>query len=400
MPQRPADHRRTRVRHPWQGLSGLPATVWLVCGTTLVNRLGTMALPFLLLYLTEGRRWSAEEAGVAMMVYGAGGLVSAPLSGRLADRLGHARVLKASLLLSGAVLLAIPLAAGRPLLFLLVGVWAALGQAFWPSAMALLVGQAPPEKRKAVWALHRLAVNLGMAVGPALGGLIAHHDFRWVFWVDGFTTVVSGMLLVLFLGRIPNAPAEGGAPGRSPWTDGRLAYLLLGFLPVLAVFFQIEGALPLWVVRDLGLGTRFFGLIFTLNTLLIVVLEIALNLGMARWSHGRQLALGCLCYALGFGLTGLAHDRLPLLGTVVVWTFGEMILLPAMSDAVATLAPADRRGEYMGLYSLSFAAALALGPWLGVLAYARLGPAATWGGCALLGLASAALLGRFRTSPA
>lgn len=386
--------------NPWRGLAGLPSTVWLVCGTTLVNRLGTMALPFLLLYLTEARRWSAEEAGAALMVYGAGGLVSAPLSGRLADRLGHARVLKASLLLSGLLLLAIPLAGTRLLLFPLIALWAALSQAFWPSAMALLVGQAPAEKRKAVYALHRLAVNLGMAVGPALGGLLAHHDFRWVFWTDGITTVVSGLLLVLFLGRIPNAAAEDGAPGRSPWTDRRLAYLLLGFLPVLVVFFQIEGALPLWVVRDLGHGTKFFGLIFTLNTLIIVGLEVALNLSMARWNHGRQLALGCLCYAVGFGLTGFAHGRIPLLGTVVVWTFGEMILLPAMSDAVATLAPPDRRGEYMGLYALSFAAALALGPWLGVLAYARFGPLSTWLGCAVLGLASAGLLARFKAAAA
>ncbi|MBI4911886.1 MAG: MFS transporter [Acidobacteria bacterium] len=386
--------------NPWRGLKGLPSTVWLVCGTTLVNRLGTMALPFLLLYLTEARGWSAEQAGMAMMVYGAGGLVSSPVSGRLADRLGHARVLVASLLLSALALLAIPLAASRLLLFPLIALWAALGQAFWPSAMALLVSQAPPEKRKAVYALHRLAVNLGMAVGPALGGLIAHHSFRWVFWGDGLTTLLSGLLLVFFLKVQDNPAPEGGRPGRSPWTDRRLLFLLLAFLPVLVVFFQIEGALPLWVVRDLGHGTRFFGLIFTVNTLIIVGLEVALNLAMARWPHGRQLALGSLFYAAGFGLTAFAFTRGALVATVVVWTFGEMILLPAMSDAVATLAPADRRGEYMGLYALSFAAALALGPWLGVLAYSRLGPAATWGACALLGLGSAGLLSRFRARTA
>jgi len=385
--------------NPWRGLAGLPSTVWLVCASTLVNRLGTMAMPFLVLFLIQDRGWSAEDAGLAMLVYGAGALVAGPVAGRLADRLGHARVLKASLWSSGAAMALVPLVETRFLLFPLIALWAALTQAFWPSAMALLVDAAPAEQRRAVYALHRLAVNLGMAVGPATGGLIAHYSFRWVFWVDAATTLAAALILACFL-RPRIGAAAPGKPGRSPWGDPRLATLLLGFLPVLLVFFQIEGALPLWVVRDLGLGTRFFGLIFTVNTLLIVALEVALNLGMARWPHGRLLLLGSLCYAAGFGLTGFAVSRSLLLGTVVLWTFGEMILLPAMSDAVATLAPADRRGEYMGLYSLSFAAALTLGPWLGVLVYSRLGPAATWGGCAVLGLLSAGLLGRFRVATA
>ena len=384
--------------NPWRGLRGLPSTVWLVCGSTLVNRLGTMALPFLLLYLTEAQRWSPEQAGFALMVYGAGGLVSAPLAGRLSDRVGHARILKASLLLSAFALMAIPLAASRWALFALIALWAILGQAFWPAAMALLVGQAPPEKRKAVYALHRLAVNLGMAVGPALGGFIAHHSFSWVFWTDGLSTLASGLILLFFLRPAPEQHPEGSGPGRSPWTDGRLIYLLAAFLPVLMVFFQIEGALPLWVVRDLGLGTRFFGLIFTMNTLMIVALEVALNLAMGRWPHGRQLMLGSALMAVGFGLTAFAFTRSTLLATAVVWTFGEMVLLPGMSDAVGSLAPPRRRGEYMGLMSLCFAAAMALGPWLGVLAYARLGPAAAWGACCLAALLSAGLFGRFRAA--
>ncbi len=388
------------MRHPWRGLKGLPADVWLVCASTLVNRLGTMALPFLVLYLTGGRHWTPAQAGTAMMVYGAGALVTGPFAGRLADRLGHARILKASLWSSGSLLLLLPFATSRPLLFVLIFLWAALTQAFWPSAMALLADLAAPEQRKAVYALHRLSVNLGMAVGPALGGIIAHRSFTWVFWTDGLTTLAGATVLTLFLRSRPaSVPHPDAPPSASAWRDRRLAYLLLAFLPVLMVFFQIEGALPLWVTRDLGFDTRFFGLIFTVNTLVIVALEVALNLAMAHWTHGRQLLTGALCYAVGFGLTGLVRTRAALLGTVVVWTFGEMILLPAMSDAVATLAPPERRGEYLGLYSTTFAAGLALGPWLGVLAYAHLG-SALWAGCFVVAALGGLLMSRFRTSGA
>jgi len=383
--------------NPWRGLRGLPREVWLVCASTLINRLGTMALPFLVLYLTEGRRWSPAEAGYGMMVYGAGALAAGPFSGRLADRLGHVHVLKASLWSSGLMLLVLPYATTKPLLFTLIFLWAGLTQAFWPSAMALLTTLAPPEQRKAVFALHRLAVNLGMAVGPALGGFIAHRSYAWVFWTDGLSTLAGALMLGLVLKASPPIPhPHGHAPGQSPWRNRHLAFLLVPFVVLLMAFFQIEGTLPLWVVRDLGLGSRFYGLLFTVNTLLIVALEVALNLGMAHWGHGRQLFAGSLCFAFGFGLTAWATGHTTLILTTLVWSFGEMILFPAMSDAVATLAPPDRRGEYMGLLSLSFAAALALGPWLGVLAYAKVGPRAVWlstfGICLLAGLA----LVRFR----
>jgi predicted MFS family arabinose efflux permease len=384
--------------NPWRGLRGLPREVWLVCASTLINRLGTMALPFLVLYLTEGRRWTPEEAGIGMMVYGAGALVAGPFSGRLADRLGHVRILKASLWSSGLLLLIIPFATTKPLLFALIFLWAGLTQAFWPSAMALLTGLATPEKRKAVFALHRLAVNLGMAVGPAMGGFIAHHSYRWVFWTDGLSTLAGAVLLGLWLSTQPSPGApEGHARGASPWRDRHLAWLLLPFIPALMVFFQIEGTLPLWVVRDLGLGSRFFGLLFTVNTLLIVALEVPLNLAMSHWSHGRLLLLGSLCVAFGFGLTAWATTRITLILTTIVWTFGEMILFPAMSDAVATLSPPDRRGEYMGLLSVAFAAALALGPWLGVMTYAKAGPRVLWFATFGVALGAGLVLARFRT---
>lgn len=384
--------------NPWRGLRGLPREVWLVCASTLINRLGTMALPFLILYLTEGRRWTPAEAGYGMMVYGAGALTAGPFSGRLADRLGHVHILKASLWSSGALLLLLPFASTKPLLFALIFLWAGLTQAFWPSAMALLTGLAAPEQRKAVFALHRLSVNLGMAVGPAAGGLIAHHSYHWVFWTDGLSTL-AGATLLTFLLKAPPAPSlpHDHAPGGSPWRDRHLLFLLLPFIPALMVFFQIEGTLPLWVVRDLGLGSRFFGILFTVNTLLIVVFEVPLNLAMSHWRHGRLLLLGSLCLAVGFGLTAWATSYAMLIGTTVIWSFGEMILFPAVSDAVATLAPPDRRGEYMGLLSLAFAAALALGPWLGVLAYAKAGPRSVWLGSFLVAGAAGLLLARFRT---
>lgn len=213
--------------HPWSGILDLPRRVWLLCGCTLVNRMGTMAFPFLALYLVQGRHWTPQAAGSALLVYGAGNLAAAPFSGRLADRIGHGVLMRASLWGSGAMLLALPLAASPPVLSGAILLWALLTQAFWPSSMALLSVLVPPRQRRAVFALHRLATNLGMAVGPALGGFIAMAGFRWVFWVDGLTTLASAALLTLLFrsgkrsaARTKKAEAPPGSrPGRtSAWS--------------------------------------------------------------------------------------------------------------------------------------------------------------------------------------
>jgi predicted MFS family arabinose efflux permease len=386
--------------NPWRGVLALPRQAWLVCGCTLVNRMGTMAYGFLALYLVQVRHWTDGAAGDALLVCGAGALVSAPVAGPLADRVGHGAVLRWSLWGSGAMLMVLPLVGGRLPVLACVFLWHLLLQSFWPSSMALLTGLVEPDQRRAVFALHRTVSNLGLAAGPALGGVLAMVDFRWVFWTDGLSTLLSGLMLSLLLrsGAVPDRSGGGEAAegGRRAWRDGRLARLLLAFLPALMVFWQISGPLPLRVVRDLGFSSRFFGLIFTANTLIIVAVEVPLNLAMAHWRHGRAFALGALLIAAGFGGTGLARTHGAILALVAVWTFGEMILFPATADAVAALAPAHRRGEYMGLYSLTFALAIALGPWLGVRAYAQVGAGAVWTGCLLAGCASAAALWPFR----
>ena len=180
----------------------------------------------------------------------------------------------------------------------------------------------------------------------------------------------------------------------SGFRDARLRYFLLACLPVLVVFFQHEGPLPIFLVQDLHLTPAFYGTLFTLNTLIIVALEVKLNLLMARWPHRRSLALGAWLYAVGFGATALATTKTAILATVVIWTFGEMILLPTMSDYVAHIAPEERRGEYMGLYTTAFSVAFSFGPWLGTLSYEHWGAKLVWSGTFLVGALSAWLFSR------
>src|ERR1700712_1579946 len=145
----------TSAFNPWRGLKGLPADVWIIFVTSLINRAGVMALPFLVLYLTRYLHVSATLAGLALTVYGVGGLVTAPLAGRLCDRYGPFAVMRVSLALTGVILLLIPLAHDFRAVLAMTFCWAAAADAVRPATLSGLTEMVEPEQRKGAIALNR-----------------------------------------------------------------------------------------------------------------------------------------------------------------------------------------------------------------------------------------------------
>lgn len=390
--------------NPWRGLRGLPREAWVLFLTTLINRSGTMVLPFLVLYLSRARGFSAARAGFTLTVYGIGALVSAPIAGWLCDRIGPRRVMVATLFLSGTILFVFPLARHFNTILVLTFIWAVVSEGFRPAVMTDIADAVPPERRKAAIALIRLAINIGMSIGPAVGGLLATVAFPVIFVVDATTSIVAGIVLAAVLKRDrpdrqahPPLGAAPAAPALAP-RDGRrallFAYFLLAMLPVEIVFFQHEAAMPLFLVRDLGISEALYGALFTVNTLLIIALEVPITAATTHWPHRRALALGAFLFACGFGALAFTKSYLAVVASVIVWTFGEMVLLPTSGAFVADLAPAAKRGTYMGLYSMGFSVAFAIGPWLGTAVLERFGSTALWGGVFLCGCLSAAMMAR------
>ena len=132
--------------------------------------------------------------------------------------------------------------------------------------------------------------------------------------------------------------------------------------------------------------------LFTINTLLIVALEVPLNSATSRWPNTWSLVAGSLLFAIGFGALALVSSAGGILAMVVVWTFGEMMLFPAMAAHLGENAPDSLRGTYMGAYSMSLSIALTLGPWMGTQLLGAIGPAGIWSVMFALGALAAALM--------
>src|SRR5271168_1672268 len=173
--------------NPWRGLKNLPREMWMLAAATLVNRSGTMVLAFLVLYVTH--TFGVTPALAA--------LVAMPLAGILSDRVGPLPIMKASLFLTGFLLLLFPLAKSYSAILLMTFAFAVLNESLRPASLSMVSDLVPPAQRKAAFALSRLAVNLGMSVGPAIGGILAVYSFRWLFLVDGTTSILAGAVLAL-----------------------------------------------------------------------------------------------------------------------------------------------------------------------------------------------------------
>lgn len=394
----------------WRSLKGLPRGVWVLSAATLINRAGTMVLPFLVLYLTDELGFSAPRAGLALAVYGAGAIIAAPLSGRLSDTIGPMPVMRISLILTGILLFLFPLARSFGAVLAVTLAWAVVTELFRPANLAIIADIVPVEQLKPAYALSRLAINLGMSIGPAAAGFIAAKSYTWIFVIDGLTTIAAAIVLVVTPFHAPHRvePAQGARSGSLTSTlvldDRRMVLFLSALFLTGIVFFQIEGPLPLFLVQDLKLSPAFYGGLFTLNTVMIVFLEVPLNAATAHWPHRRGLALGALFFAIGSGAFGFASGPVVIVLAMIVWTFGEMMLFPQASAYVAEIAPPARRGEYMGAYSLAFSLAFAFAPWAGTSGYANYGARALWIAVFVVGFISAVMMAqvtnREATAPA
>jgi predicted MFS family arabinose efflux permease len=351
--------------------SGLPGSVWRISFAALVNRAGTMVLPFLSLYLVKVREFSAQQVGLILLFYGLGSVAGSWLGGRAADRFGGVPVQIGSLVASGAGFFVLgSLDSFWPLLICIFTV-SAIGDAFRPACMVSIAHRTGEENQVRGFALIRLALNIGMAIGPAAGGVLAILNYRWLFFAEGGTCILAGLLLAVTVRdrteRDDAKERRGRVRAGSPaWRDSRFMVFLAVVFLYAAGLFQVFSTVPLYLAADYGLAEDAIGLMLGFNAVLIVVFEMILVHILANRDKALVIGFGALLTCCGLAIMGLGNTLAWGLFTVVIWSFGEMLVLPFASSEVSTLAGRDRKGEYMGWYTAVFSLAFVVGPPIGL----------------------------------
>ncbi|MEV4219804.1 MFS transporter [Nonomuraea sp. NPDC049725] len=370
-------------------LGGLPRPFWALWGGTLVNRLGTMVMPFTGVYLTQARGLSLAAAGMVMAVFGAGSLVSQLLAGVLADRIGRRATLAGGMLATAAMMLALGYSTTLPAILASMFVLGLVVDAYRPASNALVADLVSPVERPRAYGLLFWAINLGYSVGMTAGGWLAQLGFHWLFWVDAVGCVAFAVLVWRAIPETRPAERESSGGFGMVLRDRLMVAFTLVTLGNALVYAQTYTTLPMAMTELTGLTTGQFGLAMALNGVLIVIVQPLVSGWLGRLDPARTLALGLAVMGVGFALTSFVTTTFWLAVTIVVWTAGEIVTAGIAGAIVARLAPAHLRGRYSGLFGFAWSAAAVLAPLLGSWLLEAGGQAALWFTVGGIGLVSA-----------
>ncbi|KAA2261098.1 MFS transporter [Solihabitans fulvus] len=372
---------------------------------TLVNRSAAFLQVFLVLYLAH-LGYSAGQAGLALGLHGAGGAVGGVVGGWLVDRIGARLTIAASSVVTGAltvVVLYVGNYQGILALVVLIGVG---NQAFRPASAASFADHTSRGRYVMVFAMQRLAGNLGATAGPLLGALIVQFSFGALFWIEGVVTVTIAALALVVLpadraaGRPPKTPKTVGTEAESPsparaslFADWRFMLFLAAALLSSAVYVQQLSTLPLQV-RALGLSTATYGVLIAINGAVVALFELPLTTVTQNWPARPTIMLHCALIGVGMGLYSVTGGVAGLVVATLVWSAGEILGAPTLFAYPAKITPDHQRGRYLGAFGAVIGAAFAVGPVLGTLGWHAFGPD-VWRLCLLVSAAAvlAAFLG-------
>lgn len=350
--------------------SGLSRRMWLLATVMLINRSGTMVLPFMTLYCKH-IGYSTQQGGMVVGIYGTGALVGAFLGGRTSDRFGFYYMQFSSLFFGGMLFITL----GQMSSFLSICICtfflSMVNESFRPANAAAIAHYSTAENRTQAFSIVRLAINLGWAVGSALGGFLASINYHLLFWVDGFTNLSAACLLLWILPKVTLAqqqqkPKENAKiiKANSAYKDKTFIYFI-GLQVLFAIcFFQLFTTIPLYFKEGLQLNEFWIGVVMAMNGIIITLFEMIIVFKLeGKWVYLRLMTYGSVLMAISFFVLNipLASGLLIATGATILVTFAEMIAMPFMNSYYISRSTAGNRGQYAALFTMAWSAAQVIG---------------------------------------
>ncbi len=353
-----------------------------------------MIWPFLMIYASDKLSLSLAAAASLMSINAVTGLVSAIIAGPIVDRLGRKWVMVVSLIGSGVCYFLLNQASSYPAFALIMGISGAFSPLYQVGSDAMLADLFPVGKRVDAYALYRMARNIGVAAGPALGGLVLARSYSIGLFSATAGYIFYGLMLLLFAREtLP----EGINTERSSlvrqlrgyWqalTDRPFMSLVGAFTLIQMTASLMWVLLSVYVKTEYGIPERLYGWLPTTNALMVVFLQVLVTRKTRSFPDVHVMRWGAIFYIFAPLIVALSSGFWGFWLAMVVMTLGELVVVPRTSAYAANLAPIDKRGRYMSLYGLSWNVAVGISPVLGGFLSDRINHQAPWWAGAVFGL--------------
>ncbi len=378
---------------------GLSKESWMLALVMLINRAGSMVLPFLGVYMTNHLHFSIENTGIVLSFFGIGSVLGSWMGGFITDKIGEYKVQSFSLLLSVPLFCLIPVFKTEVGVAAIILVQSIVSDAFRPANSVAITKYAKPENITRAFSLNRMAVNLGFSIGPALGGILSAISYEFLFFTNALAALMAGILYIIFFKK-RNKLARMKAKkvkevieikkDSSPYRDGK--FLIYCFLCMLfsICFFQLFSTLTIFYKDTAHLSQQNIGYLLGYSGFVVVLLEMGLvQVAEKYFSLALTMFLGTFICGLSYAMLGFDHSMLTLILSMSLLCVGEIWALPFMSTITALRSGKNNKGAYMGLNGISFSIAFIVTPYLGTMIAEKLGFTTLWIGTGIVATAIA-----------
>lgn len=353
---------------------GLTREIWYLALVSLINRAGTMVIPFLSLYLKNDRDFSMEEIGWVFVCFGIGSVIGSWLGGKLTDIIGFYKVMVLSLFITGINFIILQYLTSFIGLCVGILITMSIADTFRPAVFVSIKAFSKPENQTRSIGLIRLAINAGMGIGPTVAGLIiVLYGYGLLFWIDGLTCIIATILFYKLVKEPGKKPAQTreehqNLDRNSVYKDLSFwIHSIICFLFGMA-FFQLLFALPLYYDQIFKLNEFEIGLILFINVAIIVIFEMPLISFLEKRLIPVTKYIVWACALLGVSYLILYQNQWIgiLIVSMVLLTLSEMLGFPYTNKFALSRAKEGLEGSYMAMYTISFSLAHIFSPKIGL----------------------------------
>ncbi|MGD8545039.1 MAG: MFS transporter [Candidatus Bathyarchaeota archaeon] len=392
--------------------SEYPRNFWAVIATLFIDQIGgALIFPFMGLYITTKFQVSMTEIGQLFTIFALTGVFGSIIGGAMTDKFGRKVAIIFGLITSALSALVLGFTEDINIIYLTGGIIGLFSNVGGPAQQAMIADLLPAEKRADGFGILRVAANLAITIGPAIGGVLATYSYLWLFIIDAAASTITAIIVFLMIPETkPDTCASTDRPNETILEtlegylqigrDGLFMTFMFASILMTLAYIQINTTLPVFLREVHGIPDQGYGYLLSLNAGMVVLFQFWITRRITHLRPMRVMVLGTLLYAIGFSMYGFVSTYLLFITAMIIITIGEMLVTPVGQALVAKLAPEDMRGRYMAMFGFSHIIPFAVGPLIAGWIMDNYDPNWIWYACGIVSFIAIAfyLLLQFRDS--